>query len=61
MGIIPDLQKIGNAPGIEEFKYNKESDEYICPEGKSLTFCKIAFGDKNKLDYKAAGKDCRAC
>lgn len=57
-----DNKKVKVKPfGIEEFKYNKESDEYICPEGKSLTFCKIAFGDKNKLDYKAAGKDCRAC
>src|SRR3990167_6528334 len=47
--------------GTEEFHYNKESDEYTCPAGKTLKKHKIAFGDENKIDYKANGKECRSC
>src|SRR3989304_3443130 len=47
--------------GTEEFHYDKESDEYTCPAGKTLKKHKIAFGDENKIDYKANGKECRSC
>ena len=47
--------------GKEVFTYDKTRDEYLCPEGKVLTKKGIAFGDKNKTSYKAAGKACRSC
>lgn len=47
--------------GKEEFKYDKERDEYICPEGKTLENKGIAFSDENKIGYKATGKECRSC
>ncbi len=47
--------------GKEEFKYDKERDEYICPEGKTLRKKGIAFSDENKICYKANGKDCCSC
>jgi len=47
--------------GTEEFHYDKERDEYTCPAGKTLKKHKIAFGDENKIDYKANGKECRSC
>jgi hypothetical protein len=47
--------------GKEVFTYERERDVYLCPEGKELRRKGIAFGDKNKLCYKAEGKDCRSC
>ena len=47
--------------GTEEFHYNKESDEYTCPEGKILKNKGIAFGSEEKISYKARGKECREC
>jgi transposase len=47
--------------GKDEFKYDKERDEYICPEGKTLSKKGIAFSDENKICYKAEGKECRGC
>lgn len=47
--------------GKEEFKYDKERDEYICPEGKTLSKEGIAFSDERKICYKAEGKECRSC
>ena len=47
--------------GKEVFTYDKARDEYLCPEGKTLTKKGIAFSDKNKICYKAEGKACRSC
>ena len=45
----------------EEFKYDEEKDEYICPEGRRLKYAGEAFGDARKKAYKAEGKECRSC
>jgi len=42
----------------EQFTYNKERDEYICPEGKSLKYKGKSDG---KLYYKAKKQDCDQC
>ena len=47
--------------GTEEFRYDKERDVSICPEGKILKRKGIAFGSQGKISYKARGKDCREC
>ncbi len=47
--------------GKEEFQYDKERDVYICPEGKTLKKKGFAFGSKEKISYKASGKECRSC
>jgi len=47
--------------GKEVFIYDKARDEYLCPEGKTLTRKGISFGDENKHCYKADGKACRSC
>lgn len=47
--------------GKEEFKYNREKDEYICPEGKRLKYVGQAFSDNRKRQYQAEGKECRRC
>lgn len=45
----------------EQFQYDSAKDEYVCPEGKRLTYLGIAFSDPRKKAYKADGKDCRGC
>ena len=45
----------------EGFKYDKEKDEYICPEGKRLGYYGIAFGETRKREYRAKGKECCVC
>jgi len=45
----------------EEFKYDNEKDEYVCPEGERLKYYGKAFGNERKRAYKAEGKGCRAC
>jgi len=47
--------------GKEVFTYDRARDVYLCPEGKELTRKGIAFGDANKLSYKAESKACRSC
>lgn len=47
--------------GKEVFIYDRTRDVYLCPEGKELRRKGIAFGDANKLCYKAEGKACRGC
>lgn len=44
----------------EQFKYNADSDIYICPEGKNLSFSE--YSSKNGLRYKRyKGKECMLC
>jgi transposase len=45
----------------EEFKYDHEKDEYICPEGKRLKYWGHPFGEERKRSYQAEGKECRVC
>lgn len=45
----------------EEFSYDKISDIYTCPEGNILKRKGIAFGSKDKISYRARGKECRKC
>jgi len=45
----------------EQFQYDSDKDEYICPEGKRLKYVGAAFSSTRKRAYKAASKDCRGC
>lgn len=45
----------------EQFQYDKDKDEYICPEGKRLKYAGIAFNNPRKRAYKANKQNCRAC
>lgn len=45
----------------EEFKYNTEKDEYICPEGKSLKYAGIHSKEPLKKAYRAEGEECQKC
>jgi len=45
----------------EQFQYDSDKDEYICPEGKRLKYVGAAFSSARKMAYKSAGKDCRGC
>lgn len=44
--------------GKEQFQYDSTKDEYVCPEGKRLTY----YSSKpREMSYKANGKDCQRC
>ncbi len=45
----------------EKFQYDEERDEYICPEGKRLSYYGISFGETRKKEYRAQGKGCCVC
>ena len=45
----------------EQFNYNAQKDEYICPEGKPLRFIGIFADAPNKKRYQASSKECRGC
>ena len=45
----------------EQFQYDSDKDEYVCPEGKRLQYVGEAFSSTRKRAYKADGKDCRGC
>lgn len=45
----------------EQFSYDKDKDEYICPEGKRLRYKGNAFSSPRKKAYKADAQDCRRC
>lgn len=45
----------------EEFKYNKERDEYTCPEGKRLKHAGIHSTKPLKINYQASAEECRQC
>ncbi len=44
----------------EQFVYNKQADEYICPEGKRLKYQGLDNKRQSKR-YQASRKDCRGC
>ena len=45
----------------EQFQYDKDKDEYICPEGKRLKYRGNAFSSSRKKAYQASGRECRNC
>lgn len=63
--VVPTAKQIANKESQkfskENFKYNKEKDEYICPAGKSLKFERINSDDPRKKEYQASKNDCHTC
>ena len=65
--IVPNSKQVeedrGKAPGPfdkERFQYDKDRDEYICPEGKRLT--RKGFDKEKQVNmYRADSRDCKAC
>jgi transposase len=45
----------------EQFKYNKNTDQYTCPEGNQLRYLGFTGGGLNKTCYRAKAKICRRC
>lgn len=45
----------------EQFQYDKDKDEYICPEGKRLKYRGTASRYPRKKIYKANAQECRKC
>jgi Uma2 family endonuclease len=46
----------------EDFAYNQEKDEFICPDGKSLTLRCLQRGESGiTREYRADTKTCRYC
>jgi len=45
---------------IEEFKYDADRDEYICPQGKSLKYHGIQKLSR-QIVYRASVRDCKSC
>ena len=43
----------------KHFVYDAGTDEYVCPEGKRLTF--VDFPSDHEERYQAKGSDCQAC
>ena len=46
--------------GDERFAYQPESNTYLCPEGKQLTYVGVNLRNRTHL-YKATAKRCRGC
>lgn len=44
----------------EQFIYEKEKDEYVCPEGKRLKY-KGLFRKAHRKEYRARKEDCQQC
>lgn len=67
--IIPSPKEVHQERGKEitnqfdkdKFRYDKEKDEYICPEGRRLTYIGIGYDDERKRVYQADGKGCLGC
>lgn len=65
--IVPSSKQVeeerGKTPAPfdkEQFPYDKDQDEYICPEGKRLT--RKEFDKEKQADvYRADSRDCKAC
>jgi len=50
--------------GPDGFIYNKEQDNYLCPQGKVIPFKKVFYEKKNntkKKEYRASTKLCKDC
>lgn len=45
----------------EQFQYNSQKDEYICPAGKPLKPDRVILHNSRKKTYKADKQDCQAC
>lgn len=45
----------------EQFVYDDQRDEYICPEGKRLKFVGSSSEEPDKKRYQAKGSECRVC
>ena len=45
----------------EQFQYDKDKDEYICPEGKRLKHVGNGSGNSRKRTYMAKAQDCHRC
>lgn len=45
----------------EQFAYDQNKNQYICPEGTPLKFIGIAFDDPRKKAYQANPEDCQTC
>jgi transposase len=64
--IVPSQKQAAHNPkddpfGKDKFTYDKDKDEYICPEGKTLTYYK-ARSQRNHAEYKiSTHKDCLNC
>lgn len=66
--IVPSSRQIeieNNKHAVKEFDkehfiYDKEKDEYLCPEGKTLKYQAYCSGE-NRRQYQARAKDCQKC
>ena len=50
--------------GPDHFMYVKDSDHYLCPQGKIIPFKKVFYEKKNdtkKKEYRASSKLCKGC
>jgi len=45
----------------ERFVYDRQTDEYVCPEGKRLKFASVPEKNRNRRRYQAKGSECRSC
>ena len=55
--------KVRNRPGffsLDDFGYDREKDEYICPEGARLRRSRQST-PKGRIAYRASVSDCRGC
>jgi len=46
---------------IEEFHYDEEKDEFICPAGQRLRQVGRMAGEPHRRKYRASAKSCRGC
>jgi transposase len=46
---------------IEEFRYNEEKNEFICPAGQRLKQAGRMAGEPHRRKYRASVKSCRGC
>src|SRR5215471_17641375 len=61
---IPVVDKSKREDGTfsrEDFSFDQEQNNYICPAGKVLTTTGKLFNDGETLYYRAKTRDCRSC
>ena len=56
-GYVPQMASSSGGYGIDDFRYNKERDEYICPNNKKLKLLKA----KPNLKLYRSTYDCTGC